>query len=58
MKPLPKVIGYFALLASLAATYFAQTGTAPPGWLNNVLVVLAMFSHSTTGTAPLNPLAK
>ena len=58
MKPLPKVFGYLAMLASLAVTYFAQTGHTAPAWLGNILVLGAMFSHSATGDAPLNPFNK
>jgi hypothetical protein len=50
MNALPKIGGYLALVASLVATYFAQTGHVPPAWISSVLVLLATVSHSITGT--------
>ena len=50
--PLPKWIGYLSSIAAVASmVWTALHPNAPlPGWITTITTLVAMFSHSATGT--------
>ena len=52
MQPFPKWISYLSGLVAIGSAAWSAThpGAALPGWLTTLTTLVAMFSHSITGT--------